>query len=1242
MLYLKGITKKLIGLLFILSSYLTFSIESNFSFIENKGQLQEFIKAKVNLPGGALFIEQGALTYNFYNQKQLSDYHISRNNNRVIRGHAYSVLFNNSNNSIDSKLEGKGDFFENHFIGNDRNTWVKNVHHYETLVQTNVYDGIDLQFYKLNNKFKYDIIINSYANPENIELSYKGVEDIFVYKGDLHIKTSVNSIVEEKPFAYQIINGIKKEIICNYILKSGVLSFEFPNGYDESIDLVIDPTLVFSTYSGSIANNFGYTATYDDYGFLYSGSTAFGVGYPTTLGSYQVNFGGGTGNLGTDIAITKYDTTGTKAIYSTYLGGGKDELPHSMIVNSANELFVFGTSGSDDFPITYNAYQSNFNGGPSFLPSGIGISYPDGCDLIVSRLSSNGGNLLASTYIGGSKNDGLNIGNKLKFNYADEVRGEIDIDKNNNIYIATSTFSDDFPIVGNVFQSNMDSLQEGVIIKMDNQLGTVFWSTFLGGKGVDAIYSLALDPYDNIYVTGGTTSNNFPTSLNALYPNYLDSVNADAFVSYISKNGDQLISSTYYGSDSYDQAFFVELDLMQNVYLFGQTKASGNTLIYQANYYVTGGGEFISKLSKDLDSLLQSTVVGVNTGKPNISPTAFLVDVCNKIYIAGWGSSIGVGNTGTTFNLPITRDAFQRNTDGNDFYLMVLDDKMSNLIYATYFGGDQATEHVDGGTSRFDKKGIVYQCVCAGCGGYSDFPTTFGAASSTNNAAAGSQCNSAVFKFDFDFPTVISDFSAPWVGCDSLISFQNLSKGAGSTTFNWFFGDGDTSTLKNPTHIYNQDGIYDVKLITIDPNSCNFSDTIVKRIFILTNSSSTIPKVEICKNEQAQIGLLPLNDPTVSYVWLPSYGLSNSTVSNPLVNIDSTILYQLIISNGACSDTIYQLVDINSIDVNAGNDTTFCNDNILLTANTTGNVTSFLWSSNNLFIDTLSTDSFMYTKNTIRHFIKVNDSLCHAIDSIDIKAQNIDIHISGHFEICKGDSAFIKVNNLLPNVPLISHDWTTIYNISYSQDSTSIWIFPDTSVWVYIEVQNFNGCRLQDSIYINVSSFPIYDSIWASKNPIYKDQNTLLNIETNANVIWENGDSTIQIEVWPNSDSIFIVEVYNDFGCKLIDSIFIEVLDVFCDESKIIIPSAFSPNNDEELVNEVYRIIDNDQIINHFRLQIYNRFGQKVFNSNNKDLVWDGTYKGELLSPQVFDFYLELKCFGGKRLFKKGNITLIR
>ena len=191
-----------------------------------------------------------------------------------------------------------------------------------------------------NDQLKYDYIVAPFANPKQIKCEYKGIENIFLKDRNLYIQTSVNTIIEQEPYAYQIIAGEKIEVPCEYQLKRQKISFEFPEGYDSNYELIIDPLLVFSTYSGSTADNFGYTATYDQHGFLYAGSTSFGVVYPTSIGAYQINFAGGTGNGGTDIAITKYDTSGTSRLYSTYLGGDLDELPHSMIVNSSNELLA--------------------------------------------------------------------------------------------------------------------------------------------------------------------------------------------------------------------------------------------------------------------------------------------------------------------------------------------------------------------------------------------------------------------------------------------------------------------------------------------------------------------------------------------------------------------------------------------------------------------------------------------------------------------------------------------------------------------------------------------------------------------------------------------------------------------------------------------------------------------------------------------------------------------------------------
>jgi len=486
----------------------------------------------------------------------------------------------------------------------------------------------------------------------------------------------------------------------------------------------------------------------------------------------------------------------------------------------------------------------------------------------------------------------------------------------------------------------------------------------------------------------------------------------------------------------------------------------------------------------------------------------------------------------------------------------------------------------------------------------------------------------------------IADFSAPWVGCDTTISFQNLSTSLNNTIFNWDFGDGHTSTDMHPTHNYNQNGIYDVTLISSDPASCNVSDTIIKKIYILSNSSTTIDTIEICKNEQIQIGLLPVNDPTITYFWFPSYGLSSITVSNPFVNTDSTINYQLMISNGSCTDTLFQLVKVNEIEIDAGNDTAICNNPILLSANTSVLGSDYLWSSNNNFSDTLSLDSILLVSTPKYYFVKATDGNCEVIDSVELKTQNIDISLSGDFSICSGDSTVIKINNLLPNIPLIKYDWNSIINFNYSADSSSVWFFPDSSVWIFVEAQNQDGCKLKDSIFINVNTYPIIDSIWASKNPIYKGESTTLNIQTNYNVLWETGDTNMQIVVSPITDSLFNVEVFASSDCSIFDSIFIQILDVFCDEGKILIPTAFTPNNLPP--NNTYRIIDHASIITSFKLEIFNRFGQKVYSSFDINGRWDGTFRNELLAPQVFDFYLELECIGEKKLFKKGNITLIR
>lgn len=211
---------------------------------------------------------------------------------------------------------------------------------------------------------KYDLILAPNADVSQIRFIYEGLQDIRLSGDNLELITSINTIVEMKPIAYQMIAGVKTMVACEFILEDTAVTFSFPNSYDKNIELVIDPAvLIFASYSGSIADNWGYSATYDAEGNLYGAGTTFGDGYPLTVGAFQTEFNSDFPTYTAEITISKFAPDGTYLIYSTYCGGGSQDFPHSIIVNSDNELIVFGATGSADYPVTPGCYDNSFNGG---------------------------------------------------------------------------------------------------------------------------------------------------------------------------------------------------------------------------------------------------------------------------------------------------------------------------------------------------------------------------------------------------------------------------------------------------------------------------------------------------------------------------------------------------------------------------------------------------------------------------------------------------------------------------------------------------------------------------------------------------------------------------------------------------------------------------------------------------------------------------------------------------------------
>ncbi len=1122
------------------------------AFVENKGQWDSSVKYRHDNTYRQIFLEQNAIRFNLIDAESydaLLSHPPQATHFKYIKAHSYLMQFENANPNCTLKAEGSLEHYNNYFIGKNPEHWAKFVKSYETVRYEDLYPHTDMQIYFSPTGIKYDIIIKKGGDYRSIKVNYQGVSSMRIKKnGNLIVKTSVGKIIEQAPIVYQIINGEKHYIKSAYLLKNKTVSYQLEERFNPDYDLIIDPNLIFSTYSGSTSNNWGFTATSDQLDNVYQGGIIFNTGYPSTLGAYQYSFAGGenipnTNFLGCDMVFSKYSDDGSNLLWATYLGGSaSEELPNSMVVNEFNELLIMGTTGSFDYPTTPNAYDNYFNGGTPVSYMDI-IRFSQGTDLVVSRLSEDGSELLASTFIGGYKNDGLNWRNgynifsgnhKLYNNYGDASRGEIICTKNSEVWVASTTFSNNFPIV-NGFQTSFGGMQDGIVFQLSRNLEHLTYSSFLGGSKDDAAFSLDLDSNEDVYLCGGTLSPNFPCSENA-YQNNLNGDSIDAFVTHISQYSNQILHSTLFGSENYDQAYFVRLNRYDEVYIMGQTYATDTTLIYNADYNTRNSGQFIAKFQTNLDTLIWSTVFGTGSGKPNISPTAFAVDKCDRLYTSGWGRDF-IGFEGNSFgdilgtkNMEITADAIQDTTDGQDFYIMQLAGDASQLLYATYFGeihyglGESCgKDHVDGGTSRFDKKGDIYQSVCASCGSPNPgantpcnaFPTTPNAYSPNSGSlfSGSSGCNNAVFKISFASDLTVADFSTETYICISDTAyFQNTSNG---NSFHWNFNDnGATSDSINPKHLFSIPGNHTVELIAIDSSTCNISDTIRKTIHVLFPRNRQLDSLSTCLNDSILIGFPPMNEHT--YTWIPETGLSDSHISNPMALPDSSQNY-LIIDTKVCPDTVSQFIEVRGTDhiLSINNDTIICpNQNILLEANTSIPVDSILWSESPDFSTLLNTDlseSILVTPlETTTYYCKSITTECQIehIDSVKVEIDFFQTNVIGNTSICQGDSSLLELE--IDNNRPFEVIWTPASAFSGSNTQTPVIFSALNNTTVHLRVTDDIGCIVEDELEMTV--FPFEPEMIVENNLCFGG------CQGNAKVIvngtppyiynWNNGEST--------------------------------------------------------------------------------------------------------------------------------------
>ena len=1166
-------------------------------FTENKGQWNEAVRYKGDVSNGAFFIRDNGYTvlqYDPYSLYQLAQAKHDQSKQFYLKSHAWQVEYLGASTSSNFNTEKTVQSTTNYFIGDDAKKWGVGCKAYQVVSQQEIYPNIDVRYYTDGGSLKYDLIVKPGGRIADIKLKYDGVDDLSIKNKELVITTSVGTFKESAPISYQAGIDGKQSVTCKYQLKNNTLSFSIGK-YDPASTLIIDPSIVFCSFSGSTADTWGFTATYGPEGSMYGGGIVFNdVGsFPVSLGAYESFFQGGN----TDICLIRLTPDGTNRLWATYLGGSGNEQPNSLIVDEQSNLYMVGRSNSVNYPVLNNGTVA----GTDF-------------DIIVSKLNSTGSVLMGSRKIGGSGMDGVNIAtarilNSLQRNYGDDGRSELILDNSGNVVLVSQSQSGGngsgagkFPVTPGAFQTSFGGgVQDAVIVKLSSDLNNILFSSFLGGSGNDGGYAIAVNPSDqNIYVAGGTESTNLVSgSQTGAVIAANDYGDIDGYVAIIDPSGATRIRTTYIGTTGKDQVYGIKFDSNGFPYIMGQT--TGDWSIYNALFNIPGGKQFIAKLKPDLSAYVYSTCIGTGSVFPNISPVAFMVDRCENVYLSGWGGP-GFGSgfiSGGTVGMPITPDAFKSTTDGKDFYFFVLKKDAVGQLFGSFFGENNATndgnDHVDGGTSRFDRNGVIYQAICGNCkiGNVPrpNYPVTTGAWSTVNNSG-GAGCSLTMVKIAMNLAGVqsgikssINNVMGDTLGCVPLtVSFVDTI--ANGQSYRWDFGDGSpvvSTNIPTASHTYNNVGTYRVRLISLDPNSCNGRDTSYVNIRV----GDIIAQLAFTQTKLA---------PCTSF----NYRFDNLSTTLPGFPFRA-----------------------NSFVWDFGDNTP--------------KVTAGINSVTHAFVGPGTYNVKLILQDTL---------YCNAPDTISMPisvAQNVKASFTTPAIGCKPHTAVFNNTSLAGQ----TYQWDFgDGNTSTQQNPTHI--YPTVGLYrVRLVVSNPNTCNLTDTAWfdIDVKGAPVANFNFSPAVPAINTPTVFTNLTdpTGISFKWTFGDgdslltnSTLPVSHQYKSTGTFTVclTAYNQQACynkicKDVQSLVQPAVDV---------PKAFTPLSGD--INSVVKVMGFG-IVN-MKFEIWNRWGQKMFSTTDQQIGWDGKYKGTLQPMDVYMYTLTLEYFDGVKLTKKGDITLIR
>ncbi|MHB8728224.1 MAG: DUF7948 domain-containing protein [Sulfuricaulis sp.] len=550
----------------------------------------------------------------------------------------------------------------NYLIGNDPKKWIINVPHYAKVKYHDVYPGIDQVFYGKEGALEYDLVVKPGADPAQIKLAFEGAESQRLDdQGDLVLQTALGPITQRKPILYQDIDGERRIIEGRYITPNSSEIHVEVKDYDRSRPLVIDPTILYSTYLGGSGGQYGQAIAVGSDGSAYVTGLVRSLDFPTVNpipGGDQRNRGV-PGKTGSDAFVAKLAPGGNALIYATYLGGSQDASGGSVddngtgiAVDAQGFAYVNGQTKSVDFPTTIGARQTTLLG--TF-------------DGFFTKLNQAGNGLVYSTYLG----------------MAADPHG-IALDTQGNVYMTGRTSSWSIPVTADAYQKTTTPGTVTIFFMKLDSTGAIAYSTYLGA-GYDQVYGIAVDTAGSAYITGETGSTSFP----AVNPIPGSSCPGPFITKFTAPPGNTLAYSTCIGiGQTTDNTFTtngIAVDAQGSAYIAGYTESATFPMVnaYQPtkNTAVNSGSAYVTKLNTAGNALVYSTYLGGTTAD---AAYAIAVDSSGNAYVTGETASPDFPIVNP---LPGSSKGFY-----NTAFVTKFDPAGNTVAYSTFLGGTNGAQ----------------------------------------------------------------------------------------------------------------------------------------------------------------------------------------------------------------------------------------------------------------------------------------------------------------------------------------------------------------------------------------------------------------------------------------------------------------------------------------------------------------------------------------------------------------------